>query len=308
VKRQNQKQKLEALVRDLECELSEGKSQAGVLEETQERLLKAERICQELADENRRLEEEVTDWHRRLGKSEESQKQLNMLQQQLDTLRAVHARVIEKNRRLQEQSTAPGHIGGVKPPVEGTSAAAVIVKSNTSTGEGTPSGLVEPKKASGAFFAGSYLTLKMFVANLIKKSRIAWNSIDRKWQIGSALASVLVLVIASVVTLKNLRGESPVSREPTEHTDEAIAVKNEAEPISEPKRRPTLQVQGMFQTVRPTQVFTAPSEDSDPVVSIGAGVRVNVVDSRGGWLEIRSKHGRPPGFIRQETAARIGSN
>jgi hypothetical protein len=35
---------------------------------------------------------------------------------------------------------------------------------------------------------------------------------------------------------------------------------------------------------------------------------VNVVDSRNGWLEIRSKYGRPPGFIPKTAAIRIGQN
>jgi hypothetical protein len=34
-------------------------------------------------------------------------------------------------------------------------------------------------------------------------------------------------------------------------------------------------------------------------------MKINVVDSREGWLEIRSKHGRPPGFVRQAAAVRI---
>jgi hypothetical protein len=37
-------------------------------------------------------------------------------------------------------------------------------------------------------------------------------------------------------------------------------------------------------------------------------MKINVVDSRDGWLEIRSKHGRPPGFVRQTAAVRIDQN
>jgi hypothetical protein len=44
------------------------------------------------------------------------------------------------------------------------------------------------------------------------------------------------------------------------------------------------------------------------IASIGPGMKLNVVDSSNGWLEIRSKHGRPPGFIRQEAAIKIGQN
>jgi len=42
------------------------------------------------------------------------------------------------------------------------------------------------------------------------------------------------------------------------------------------------------------------------VGNIGPGTKLNVVDSSDGWLEIRSKHGRPPGFVRQDAAVRIG--
>jgi hypothetical protein len=35
---------------------------------------------------------------------------------------------------------------------------------------------------------------------------------------------------------------------------------------------------------------------------------VNVVSARDGWLEIRSKNGRPPGFIKSDTAVRVGQN
>jgi hypothetical protein len=34
---------------------------------------------------------------------------------------------------------------------------------------------------------------------------------------------------------------------------------------------------------------------------------VSVVNRRDGWLEIHSKHGRPPGFIRTEVAARVAA-
>ena len=52
-----------------------------------------------------------------------------------------------------------------------------------------------------------------------------------------------------------------------------------------------------YEIVQPTRVFSAPSEHSQLVANVEPGTQVNVVDSRNGWLEIRSKHGRPPGFI-----------
>jgi hypothetical protein len=34
---------------------------------------------------------------------------------------------------------------------------------------------------------------------------------------------------------------------------------------------------------------------------------VNVVAVRGDWLEVRSKHGNPPGFIKKDSAVPLGS-
>jgi hypothetical protein len=61
-----------------------------------------------------------------------------------------------------------------------------------------------------------------------------------------------------------------------------------------------------YEIVQPTRVFSAPSEHSQLVANVEPGTQVNVVDSRNGWLEIRSKHGRPPGFIQKTAAIRIG--
>jgi hypothetical protein len=63
-----------------------------------------------------------------------------------------------------------------------------------------------------------------------------------------------------------------------------------------------------YEIVQPTRVFSAPSEHSQLLANVEPGTQVNVVDSRNGWLEIRSKHGRPPGFIQKTAAIRIGKN
>jgi hypothetical protein len=63
-----------------------------------------------------------------------------------------------------------------------------------------------------------------------------------------------------------------------------------------------------YEIVQPTRVFSAPSEHSQLIANVEPGTRVNVVNSRNGWLEIRSKHGRPPGFIQKTAAIRIGQN
>jgi hypothetical protein len=63
-----------------------------------------------------------------------------------------------------------------------------------------------------------------------------------------------------------------------------------------------------YEIVQPTRVFSAPNEHAQLIANIEPGTQVNVVDTRNGWLEIRSKYGRPPGFIPKAAAIRIGQN
>jgi hypothetical protein len=81
---------------------------------------------------------------------------------------------------------------------------------------------------------------------------------------------------------------APVARPPAP----AIASRRPADP-------------GTYQTIRATTVFEEPSASSRIVASIGSGTRVNVVGSNGDWLEVRSKHGKPPGFVRRDDAVLI---
>lgn len=58
-----------------------------------------------------------------------------------------------------------------------------------------------------------------------------------------------------------------------------------------------------YKILSSTPVFSEPSEKSDIVASAATGMQVNVVGSQGDWLEIRSRYGRPPGFIKKSAAA-----
>ncbi len=63
---------------------------------------------------------------------------------------------------------------------------------------------------------------------------------------------------------------------------------------------------GQYEILNPTTVYSKPREQSPTVASISAGVKVNVVELHGDWLEIRSKYGRPPGFIKKDSARPTG--
>lgn len=59
---------------------------------------------------------------------------------------------------------------------------------------------------------------------------------------------------------------------------------------------------GVYQTLRATTVYEEPVGSARVLTRIAKGTRVTVVRSAGDWLEVRSKHGNPPGFIRADDA------
>jgi F0F1-type ATP synthase membrane subunit b/b' len=59
---------------------------------------------------------------------------------------------------------------------------------------------------------------------------------------------------------------------------------------------------GMYEITRPTTVFEGPDSSSRILSRIGGGTEITVVRAVGEWLEIRSKHGNPPGFIHSDDA------
>jgi hypothetical protein len=70
-------------------------------------------------------------------------------------------------------------------------------------------------------------------------------------------------------------------------------------------RPPTGAPQGLsYEVVRSTRVFSEPHERSRALARVEAGMEIVVVGARNGWLEVRSRHGRPPGFIRKDAVIR----
>lgn len=57
-----------------------------------------------------------------------------------------------------------------------------------------------------------------------------------------------------------------------------------------------------YEAVRATPVHEAPASSARVVAELSKGTQVTVVGSESGWLEIRSRHGKPPGFIRADDA------
>lgn len=64
---------------------------------------------------------------------------------------------------------------------------------------------------------------------------------------------------------------------------------------------------GVYETTQATAVYENPSSASRVISQIARGTRLNVVSSAGDWLEVRSRHGNPPGYVRSDDARLIGS-
>ena len=76
------------------------------------------------------------------------------------------------------------------------------------------------------------------------------------------------------------------------------------QPSPPPSRRPS--EAGTYETLRQTTVYEEPSVSARAVAQIGKGTEVTVVRSVGEWLEVRSKHGKPPGYVRPDDVRVLG--
>jgi hypothetical protein len=287
----------------LEHELSQGDTQLQAVAETQERLQQAERICHELSDENHQLREEITDWQKRFAASEEYQREIGILKQQLDALQSEHDGLLQSNRRMEEQlnlqreldsSSSRNDSANLLNSHSAEKIAAVLSSDFTGSTHATGQKLADPATSSG-----KATSVRRLLPSLILP----------KLRFGAIIVSAIGAIAVAGISVQALRTEPPSSAAPA-RTETATVEEPAAAAAASPRPsiEPVPRVRGTFQTVRPTQVFSEPSEDSALVASIAKGVRLNVVDSREGWLEIRSKHGRPPGFIRRDEAVRVSAN
>ena len=277
--------KLKAQIADLQRELDTGKEKVQELDATCERLAEMERICQELREENRQLEEEISPWQERLAQSEETQTQVSTLRQQLVELRTQRAAVPEVNSLIDglgDKSSSPIDLSSED------SAARVHVANDEE--------------------------IKPLIQTPGKRTR----------RVGMIAATGAIAIVATVaVGALNTGSNKPSgSKElavapetvsiqqsiPIEAGSETLKRSSPASGANEFPKQIRRRVQGTYKITRSTQVYSEPSDTSRLIANINTGIKINVVDSRNGWLEIRSKHGRPPGFVRQTAAVRIDQN
>jgi len=279
-----QQPKLEAQIAALQRELDTGKEKVRDLDVTHKRLAEMEHICQELREENRRLEEEMSRWRERLAGSEETQTQASTLRQQLDELQAKQAAVSEANPPID------GLGDKQRNPIDLSSDDSAAKVHGASDEEiKPPVGIAETQKRRFGIIPATGLT---------------------------AIVAAVAVAFLNTNSSTPSRSKEPVAPEtvsieqssPIEAPPETIKRSRPGSRDNEFSQQVRRRVQGTFKITRPTQVYSGPSVNSQLIAKIEPGMKINVVDSRDGWLEIRSKHGRPPGFIRQAAAVEIDQN
>ena len=272
---------LKAQFADLQRELDTGKEKVQELDATCERLAEMERVCQELHEENRRLED-ISRWQGRLAESEETQTYVGTLRQQLDELQTKQAAVSEANSLIDGLADKSGN----------------------------PIDLSSDDSAAGVHGANDE-EIKPLIQTPGKRTR----------RFGMIAATGAIAIVATVaVGVLNTGSHKPSGSKELAVASEAVSIQQSipidagskalkrSGPASEANKIPKQirrRVQGTFKITRSTQVYSEPSDTSRLIANIKPGMKINVVDSREGWLEIRSKHGRPPGFVRQAAAVRI---
>jgi DNA repair ATPase RecN len=319
-----QQRELERQINELERALSD-KNDRQELDRAHRRLAEADDLCQELREHNRRLNDEIAQLQEHLDTSGENERQITILRHQLSAWQ-------EQNQQLQEDLAAERKLTDRSSPTPPDANLSYPLEHTTHGGESTPPALqstfgqeAAESEANSPLHDSAddgYCTppgredSKIHVANEGENKLASPTWARRKRRFGM-IPAIVVLAIGTAATIGIVATRSNDLSDPKEPAVAPETVSRERsesgaktpQELSKPAQRAKQpRLRGTFEITRPTQIYSGPSENSGLIASIDKGMKINVVDSRGGWLEIRSKHGRPPGFVRQEAAVKVGQN
>ena len=94
-------------------------------------------------------------------------------------------------------------------------------------------------------------------------------------------------------------GRAAAKRAPSTQASTARSVKTPSSPTPA-ARRPA--EPGVYEVIRATTVREEPSGGARRITDINKGTKITVVRTVGDWLEVRSKQGNPPGYVRLDDA------
>ena len=313
-------------------------ARANEVEAIRAQLAESERMQQSLRDERLALEQEMSRSHARVNQAEEQNRRLSALREPFDNLLAKQAALEERQHEYHEamagfsqlianaEDWAPQSAGfnefHAAPPVgasphapagQGIYDAAPVPVSPTQVIAAAQTA-DKPKRRFGMFPFVIALALGGTMAALWSMrgsdTTTTANALPVVSQdIAPAASEVAPLPESSSIEQPS---EQPLAAPEAPAAAEEIAttavkvIPQPTRPLKVARVRQT--VAGTYEITQSSRVYAAPTELSQTMGEIEPGVRVTVVNAKNGWLEIHSKHGRPPGFIRKESARVLALN
>jgi len=331
----------ETKIAELERELAGAREGLAETVSLHRRLAESEQLRQALDEENRRHEQDIPRWQARIAEAEENRHRLAELRVPFDALVAKHAEISERQQRFGDDLSE--FRGLMTLPVSGakeTNGVATPTYHQTLSVEPPAASFTAIPADHGVthhIHEENHQTQSVAPEQLVTGGEA---NKKRKRRFGLFLVLVLLPMAAAFAfgvwttpaqrtdtyakpiaepALKSQRLWDKAAKTPPAETEagavqlaakpkEAVkAAAKEALPATkapQPPRQET-KVSGTYEITQPSRVYASPTEFSQLIGDIEPGVKVNVVNARDGWLEIRSKHGRPPGYIRKEAASRV---
>jgi hypothetical protein len=300
--------RMESRIAELEREIATGREKVRESETLRDRLAESERNQETLRNESRQRDEEVARWRERVAEGEENRRRLASLQAPYDALISKQTALAERQREFQEELSGfarmiastqenPSMSSNPHSPSPGNEHSSIQAH-NAADVSPEP----KPRRRFGIFSA----VVVLAAAALLAAQYLSPNA-------GESTAPVVTASVPQVTgpAAQPVKPLASAKTQPTPSESSTVSptAKEPAKPVKASKptelAKQELPAAGTYEITRPSRVYAAPNELSQLIGEIEPGVRVNVVNTRDGWLEIHSKHGRPPGFIRREVAARI---
>jgi hypothetical protein len=322
------RQTLENQISQLNREIASGAERLHELDDLRQRLAEADQSRQTLQEERHRFEQELQQWQTRVAEAEEQRNRFAALQGPFNQLAAKHAAMEDRHRDYQEAWVSFSHL------LAGNDDA-----TNSSAQNGGHFTAMAPTESSQPVNSDTVATQPTMA--IPEQVVAAVQSQPRTKRRFGIFPAVIVLTAAGALTAALWRGQTEVPSKPAASasaipirsdvkmpSERKVAATNSLSAATEPtatlklatREEPkspinvnnppaqTLQrakaetAVGTYETTQASRVYVAPNEFSQQVGDIEPGVKVNVVNAKNGWLEIHSKYGRPPGYIRKEAA------
>lgn len=334
-----ERQKLQARIADLEREITSNQEKVREIAALQERLAQSEHDRATLREESQRRDQEIARWRERIAEGEENRRRLAVLQAPYEQLLSKQSSLADQQREFQGELAAfarlmatpaqENHSAGSSASVQSDGSTQLKLSGNESrensvsnvvaftnsqdSGAPSQSDLQEhaaaPQEKAKRRFGIFSAVILLAASGLLGAKFFRSNSTDSTVPVVSASA-VKISDRATTPVAPQVNAALQVKAIEPPAVSEPQPAKETPKPINETSRPSQITKQaprivGTYQITQASRVYAEPTESSQSIGEIEPGMKVNVVNNRDGWLEIHSKHGRPPGFIRREVAARV---